>query len=124
MDENRLASNVQHFFVTGELHHETVEHYPGVVFWLFVAGSFIGYVKELSRGLSVRADQLPVELFVQWARVCNVLVGAGIVAFAGSIGRRLTGERAALFAAVIVAIAPLSIETQRWSATIQGWYWR
>ena len=54
MDENRLASNVQHFFVTGELHHETVEHYPGVVFWLFVAGSFIGYVKELSRGLSVR----------------------------------------------------------------------
>ena len=111
MDENRLASNVQHFFITGELQHETVEHYPGVVFWLFVAGSFIGYVKELSRGLSVRPDQLPVELFVQWARLCNVLVGAGIVAFAGSIGRRLIGEGAGLVAAVIVAIAPLSIET-------------
>jgi 4-amino-4-deoxy-L-arabinose transferase-like glycosyltransferase len=43
--------------------------------------------------------------------LCNVLVGAGIVAFAGSIGRRLVGERAGLVAAAIVAIAPLSIET-------------
>ena len=49
MDENRLASNVQHFFITGELQHETVEHYPGVVFWLFVAGSFIGHERAVAR---------------------------------------------------------------------------
>jgi 4-amino-4-deoxy-L-arabinose transferase-like glycosyltransferase len=111
MDESRLASNVQHFFVTGELRHETVEHYPGAVFWLFVAGAFLGYVRELTRGLSVGADSVPTELFVQWARLCNVMVGAGIVAFAGMTGRRLFGERAGLFAAVIVAVAPLSIDT-------------
>jgi hypothetical protein len=111
MDESRLASNVQHFFVTGELRHETVEHYPGAVFWLFVASAFLGYVRELTRGLSVGPDSVPIELFVQWARLCNVLVGAGIVALAGMTGRRLFGERAGLFAAVIVAVAPLSIDT-------------
>jgi hypothetical protein len=111
MDENRLAANVQHFFVTGELRHDTVEHYPGVVFWLFAASAFLGYVRELSRGLSVAPDSLPNELFVQGARLCKDLVGAGIVAFAGFTARRLFGERVGLFAAVIVAIAPLSIDT-------------
>jgi 4-amino-4-deoxy-L-arabinose transferase-like glycosyltransferase len=111
MDESRLASNVQHFFATGTLEHETVEHYPGIVFWLFAGAAFLGYVGGLTRGLSAVPDTLPIELFVQWARLANVLVSAGIVAFTGLIGRRLFGDRAALFAAVIVAVAPLSIDT-------------
>ena len=48
IDENRLASNVRHFFATGELRHETVEHYPGAVFWLFAAGSLLGYLRGLT----------------------------------------------------------------------------
>ena len=43
IDEARLASSVRHFFVKGEILHETVEHYPGLVFWLLVAG-FAGRV--------------------------------------------------------------------------------
>jgi 4-amino-4-deoxy-L-arabinose transferase-like glycosyltransferase len=111
VDENRLGANVQHFFVTGELGHETVEHYPGAVFWLFAAGSFLGYLKELARGSLLSPDQLPVDLFVRSARLCNVFAGAAIAAFSGLVGRRLFGDRAGLLAAVIVGIVPLSVDT-------------
>ena len=34
IDEGRLATSVRHFFLKGEILHETVEHYPGLVFWM------------------------------------------------------------------------------------------
>ena len=111
IDENRLAGNVQHYFATGELRHDTVEHYPGAVFWLFAAGSFAGYLRGLTGGLVVGPSQLPVELFVRSARLVNVGVGAAIVMFTGLVGRRLFGSRAGLAAAFVVAVVPLSIET-------------
>ena len=111
IDENRLAANVAHFFATGELRHETVEHYPGAVFWLFALSAMIGYLGGLTRGLVVGPAALPVELFVRSARFANVAVGGGIVLFTGLIGRRLAGERVGLAAAALVAIVPLSVET-------------
>ena len=111
IDENRLAGNVQHYFATGELRHDTVEHYPGAVFWLFSAGSFAGYLRGLTGGLVVGPSQLPVELFVRSARLVNVGVGAAIVMFTGLLGRRLFGSGAGLAAAFVVAVVPLSIDT-------------
>jgi 4-amino-4-deoxy-L-arabinose transferase-like glycosyltransferase len=111
IDENRLAANVGHFFATGELRHDTVEHYPGAVFWLFAAASFLGYLRELVGGLAPGPTRLPVELFVQSARLANVGVGAAIVAVTGLLGRRLFGPGAGLIAALVLAVVPLSVDT-------------
>ena len=111
IDENRLAANVRHFFATGELRHETVEHYPGAVFWLSAAGSLLGYLRGLTSGLGRGPTQLPVELFVESARLANVVVGAAIVFFSGLLGRRLFTPAVGLIAAGIVAVVPLSVDT-------------
>lgn len=111
IDENRLAASVKHFFDTGTLDHRTVEHYPGAVFWLFAAASFLRYVRDLTNGFELPPDQIPVASFVLAARVANVFVGAAIVTLTGLIGRRISGATAGLIAAVLVAIVPLSVET-------------
>ncbi|MEO7275770.1 MAG: glycosyltransferase family 39 protein [Vicinamibacterales bacterium] len=111
IDENRLAANVGHFFATGELRHDTVEHYPGAVFWLFAFASLLGYLGRLTGGFVVGPTELPVELFVRSARLANVAVGGGIVLFTGLIGRRLGGDRVGLAAAALVAVVPLSVDT-------------
>ena len=59
---------------------------------------------------------------MEWARLCNVLVGAAIVAVAGSIGDGRSESLPGLFAAAIVAIAPLSIETTTLVRNDRGWY--
>lgn len=110
IDEHRLSSNVKHYFVTGELRHDTVEHYPGLVFWLFSAASFISYVRSLARGRPLAPADVPLDMFVSSARMANVIVGVTIVVLTGLIGRRIGGPRAALLAALIVAIAPLAVE--------------
>ena len=38
-DENRLGASIRAFFAKGELQHTTVEHHPGLAFWLFAASS-------------------------------------------------------------------------------------
>jgi len=111
IDEQRLAENVRHFFITGELVHTTVEHYPGLVFWLFSAAAFVGYTRLLSAGRAIPPDLLPVERFVAWARLANVGVAAGIIVLTALIGRRIFNARAGIAAAAIVAIAPLSTAT-------------
>ena len=111
IDENRLAANVAHFFATGELRHDTVEHYPGAVFWLFAFASLLGYLASLTGRFVVGPTELPVELFVRSARLANVAVGGGIVLFTGLLGRRLGGDRVGLTAAALVAIVPLSVDT-------------
>ncbi len=110
IDEHRLAANVRHYFTTGELDHRTVEHYPGVVFWLLAAASFIKYFMRLSAGAVLAPDTLPVELFAQAARAANIWVAGATVAMTGLLGRRVSGPAAGLLAAALIAIAPLSIE--------------
>ncbi len=107
IDEHRLAANVKLFFTTGELGHETVEHYPGIVFWLLTASSLAGYVQILLRGVAVPIGDVPLETFVAAGRLANIAVAGGIVAMTGLIGRRLAGPWAGILAAVVAALTPL-----------------
>ena len=50
IDDGRLGGSVKHFFETGELVHTTVEHYPGVAFWIFTGSSFLGYLSAFLLG--------------------------------------------------------------------------
>jgi 4-amino-4-deoxy-L-arabinose transferase-like glycosyltransferase len=111
IDENRLAASVKHFFDTGAIDHRTVEHYPGAVFWLFAAASFVRYVRDLTNGIELPPDQVAIGNYVLAARLANVLVAAAIVWLTGLIGRRVAGRLAGLLAAALVAFVPLSIET-------------
>lgn len=111
IDEGRLATSVQHFFLKGELLHQTVEHYPGLVFWILTAASFFAYLRALMSGAIRSVFEAPLDLFVLAARMANVWMAAGTVLFTGLIGRTLSGSTAALVAALIVAIVPLSVQT-------------
>ena len=111
IDESRLASSVRHFFVKGELLHETVEHYPGLVFWLLTAGSLIEYLRALMNGVIRSVADAPIGLFVLAARMTNVWIAAATVVFTGLMGRTLSGPAAGLIAAFVVAIVPLSVQT-------------
>ncbi|HTI36690.1 MAG TPA: glycosyltransferase family 39 protein [Vicinamibacterales bacterium] len=111
IDEHRLAENVHHFFSTGELVHTTVEHYPGLVFWLFSGASFIGYMRILSGGRAIPVALLPVERFVAWARIANLGVAAGIICLTALIGKRVFNSWTGVAAAALVAVAPLSTAT-------------
>jgi hypothetical protein len=111
IDENRLAASVKHFFDTGAIDHRTVEHYPGAVFWLFAAASFVRYAHDLTNGIELPPDQISIGHYVLAARVANVFVAGAIVWLTGLIGRRVSGAFGGLLAALLVAIVPLSIET-------------
>ncbi len=111
IDENRLASSVKHFFDTGSIDHRTVEHYPGAVFWLFAAASFLRYVHGLTNGIELPPDQVAVASYVLAARLANVCAAGGIVWLTALIGRRVSAASAGLLAALVVAIVPLSVET-------------
>jgi len=111
IDENRLAANIQHYFVTGELVHTTVEHYPGAAFWMFAAAAFLRFIRGLGAGLVTTPAHLSVGEFVAAARLTNVFVAVGIVTFTALIGRRIAGWWAGLLAGLLVAIAPLSVDT-------------
>ncbi|HWK12464.1 MAG TPA: hypothetical protein VNR64_20545, partial [Vicinamibacterales bacterium] len=64
IDENRLAASVKHFFDTGGIDHQTVEHYPGAVFWLFAGASFVSYVRGLTNGVELPPDQIAIGHYV------------------------------------------------------------
>jgi 4-amino-4-deoxy-L-arabinose transferase-like glycosyltransferase len=111
IDEHRLAQNIRQFFVTGTIGHSTVEHYPGVVFWMFTGSSLIAYLLALMKGAFHEIRLMPLELFVLAGRVTNVFVAAGTVVCTALIGRQLSRPAAGLLAALVVAIAPLAIWT-------------
>lgn len=111
IDEARLASSVRHFFLKGEILHETVEHYPGLVFWLLSAASLLAYLRALMNGVVRTAFDMPVDMFVLAARTTNVWIAGATVAFTGVLGRRLSGSAAGLVAAFVVAVVPLSVQT-------------
>jgi hypothetical protein len=111
IDEDRLAGNVKHFFATGDLVHTTVEHYPGLAFWIFTGSSFLAYLSALAHGFAKHADRMPLEAFVLAVRVTNAFAAAGTVALTGMVGKRLSGSTAGLLGAAVVAVAPLSLQT-------------
>jgi 4-amino-4-deoxy-L-arabinose transferase-like glycosyltransferase len=111
IDEFRLADNIKHFFLTGEVVHTTVEHYPGLVFWMLSGASLIAYLHGLMAGVFGSVRAMPVEDFILAGRMANAFVAAGTVGFTGLIGRRLGGAAAGLLAAGLVAVVPLSIQT-------------
>ena len=110
IDEHRLAANVKRFFVSGEIGHGTVEHYPGVLFWGLTGASLLTYLHAVMDGTIVSIRQMPVEMFVLAGRVTNTGIAAGTVVFSGLIGRQLSGRTAGLIAASVVAFAPLSLQ--------------
>jgi len=111
VDEKRLATTVLHFFVTGEVNHATVEDYPGLLFWLLTASYVLAYLTSLMEGTAHNLGDAPLEIFVLGGRVTNVLLTAGTIVFVGSLGRMVGGRRAGLVAALVVAVAPLSVVT-------------
>jgi 4-amino-4-deoxy-L-arabinose transferase-like glycosyltransferase len=111
IDEHRLAANVKQFFVKGEIGHRTVEHYPGLFFWMLTSTSLLLYLQELMAGTLHSIRQMPVETFVLAGRLTNTLVASATVVVTGLIGRQMSGTTAGLVAAGILAIAPLSVET-------------
>jgi 4-amino-4-deoxy-L-arabinose transferase-like glycosyltransferase len=111
IDEFRLANNIRHFFVTGEVLHTTVEHYPGIVFWMLTGASLFAYLQGLLAGVFGSVGSMPVEHFILAGRVANAFVATGTVTFTGLIGRRLGGAGAGLLAALLVGVVPLAIQT-------------
>ncbi len=111
IDERRVAANVQHYFVTGEVRHAHIEQYPGAVFWLFTASSLAAFLRALTSGLVTVRNQLPVEAFAEAARLGNIWVAVATAAVTGLVGLRLSGPTAGLLGAVLVAIVPISVET-------------
>jgi hypothetical protein len=110
IDEERLALNVQHFFLTGEIGHLTVEHYPGVVFWLIAASSLFTYLWALLRGAILTINDMSVEWFTLAGRLTNVFLAAATATLAGLMGKEAWGPAAGLLGAALVAIAPLSVD--------------
>jgi 4-amino-4-deoxy-L-arabinose transferase-like glycosyltransferase len=111
IDEHRLAASVKHFFVTGAIDHQTVEHYPGLVFWIVTASSFVAYMRALTGGVIRDISQMPLELFVLAGRTANVFVAVATVGVTGLLGRRVSTSAAGLLAAGVVAIVPLAVQT-------------
>lgn len=111
IDEHRVAANVKQFFVTGEIGHRTVEHYPGVLFWMLTGTSLLMFLHGLMDGAFASVRGMPIESFVLAGRVTSVMLGAATVVVTGLIGRRLSGAPAGLLAAGLLAIVPLSVQT-------------
>ena len=111
IDEQRVAANVRHYFLTGEVRHRHIEQYPGVVFWLFSASSLLFFVRALMNGIVTAVNDLPLETFARAARLANIWVAAASVGMTGLIGWRLSGKAAAVLGALLVAVVPLSVES-------------
>jgi 4-amino-4-deoxy-L-arabinose transferase-like glycosyltransferase len=65
----------------------------------------------LGAGVPTTPAHLPVIEYVAAARFANVFVAVGIVLLTALIGRRLANSWAGLLAGILVAIAPLSVDT-------------
>lgn len=109
IDENRLAESVRHFLTTGTIDHSTVEHYPGLHFWMLTGSFLLTYLWGLMSGVALRFAEFPTEWFVWAGRVTNAFLEAGTIALTGLLGRAVAGPGVGLAAAFIVAISPLSL---------------
>jgi hypothetical protein len=67
-------------------------------------------MRGLTGGATTPVAAMPVEAFVEAARLANIWVGVATVAITGLIARRVSGPAAGLLAAGIVAVAPLAVD--------------
>jgi len=111
IDGHRLAASIRHYFLTGSIEYRTVEHYPGIVFWAMSASSLGLFMWGLMRGAIRAIEFTTVEQFMLAGRLTNVAAAAGLVWCTAALARRMSGRSAAIVAALVVAFAPLSIET-------------
>ena len=111
MDEERLSTNVRDYFLTGEVQHSHIEHYPGAVVWIFSDSSLLFFFRELTNGAITAVNDMPVEAFAHASRLVNIWVAAVTVGITGLIGWRISGQAVGLLGALLVAIVPLSVET-------------
>ncbi len=111
IDEHRLAANVKAFLATGEVGYHTVEHYPGILFWILAGVSLLLYLYGLMQHAFVTIRGMPVDDFILAGRLTSAVIGAGTVAVVGLMGRRIAGIGGGLIAAALFAFAPLAIQT-------------
>ena len=111
IDEHRLAANVKAFLATGDVGYHTVEHYPGILFWILAGVSLLLYLYGLMQHAFVTIRGMPVDDFILAGRLTSAVIGAGTVAVVGLMGRRLAGIGGGLIAAALFAFAPLAIQT-------------
>ncbi len=109
IDENRLNQSVLNLFRTGDINYRTVEHYPGVHYWLLVGTYLLAYVWGLMSDVATTLARMPVEYFAAAGRMVSAAMSTGTVMITGLLGRRLAGPRVGLAAAALLAIGPLPI---------------
>ncbi|HUF46462.1 MAG TPA: glycosyltransferase family 39 protein [Vicinamibacterales bacterium] len=110
IDEQRLADSVLFFLRTGTVDHSTVEHYPGLHFWVLTASFVVTYLWGLMTGVGHSLASMPVEMFVYAGRVTNVCIEAGTIVLTGYLGRAVSRPAVGVAAAVVVAVSPLAVE--------------
>lgn len=113
IDENRLNTSILHFLRTAEIDHRTVEHYPGVHYWLLVGTYVLAFVRGLMDGVADNLARMPREMFFAAGRMTSALQSVATVVLVGLLGRRLVNARTGLWAAGLFAIAPLSVSLGR-----------
>lgn len=111
IDEHRVASNVKQFFVEGTVGYHTVEHYPGILFWLLTGSSLLVYLQGLMEGAFASVRGMPLEDFVLAGRLTSSAIAAATTAIVGLLGRQMGGPAAGLLSAGLFAVAPLSVQT-------------
>ncbi len=110
VDEDRLAESVLHFFRSGTIDHSTVEHYPGLHFWLLSGSFLVTYLWNLLTGVAETIGAMPQEPFVWAGRATNAVLEAGTVVLTGLIGRLVARPAVGLLAAGVLAMTPLAVE--------------
>lgn len=110
IDEHRLAQSVVHFLRTGTIDHSTVEHYPGLHFWMLSASFVLTYLWALMAGVARSFPEMSLETFIWAGRVTNAFLEAGTITLTGLLGRIVSGPAVGLTAAAVVAVAPMSLE--------------
>ena len=108
IDERRLANSVRFFLRTGRINHETVEHYPGIHFWILTGVYLMTYLRALMSGVAETFRDVPLDTFVVVGRLTSSMLAAGTIVMTGVLGRVLHDERTGLLAAGVIAISPLA----------------
>jgi len=109
IDENRLASSVLFFLRTGTIDHETVEHYPGIHFWILCAGFFVTYFRGLLNETMGVFTSVPPHPFVVVGRETNAVLETATIVLTGLLGRLVAGAPAGVLGALLLAFSPLAI---------------
>lgn len=91
IDEHRVATNIKRFFVSGEIGYRTVEHYPGILFWLLTGASSLVYLHGLMNGAFTTVQAMSLEHFVLAGRLASATLGVVTAVVVALIGRQLAG---------------------------------